>query len=156
VPRTPGIRCPDCRYDLRGLSESTCPECGARFDLAQLSRRHERRRRRSRFLWSLAASLFSIYSPYCWLLFTDYPWSSYRWHWVRMWPVLPGLFPAHLLARKYSSPVEYVIMGLITAAVLSVAVLLGSRGLRWLVVTAALIFLLSVLNSWMAYHAFRM
>jgi hypothetical protein len=47
-------------------------------------------------------------------------------------------------------------MGLITAAVLSVAVLLGSRSLRWLVVTAALIFLLSVLNSWMACHAFRM
>ncbi|MHC4082501.1 MAG: hypothetical protein ACYS15_11315 [Planctomycetota bacterium] len=47
-------------------------------------------------------------------------------------------------------------MGLITAAVLSVAVLLGSRGLRWLVATTALLFLVSVLNSWMAYHAFRM
>ena len=35
-------------------------------------------------------------------------------------------------------------------------VFLGSCGLRWLVVTAALIFLVSVLNSWMAYHAFRM
>jgi hypothetical protein len=73
-----------------------------------------------------------------------------------MWPVLPGLFPAHLLVRQYPSPVWYVTMGLITAAVLSVAVLLGSRGLRWLVATTALLFLVSVLNSWMAYHAFRM
>src|SRR5438477_4181330 len=30
------IRCPLCRYDLRGLSESRCPECGYRFDWPDL------------------------------------------------------------------------------------------------------------------------
>lgn len=27
------VRCPLCDYDLRGLTEPRCPECGYRFDL---------------------------------------------------------------------------------------------------------------------------
>jgi DNA-directed RNA polymerase subunit RPC12/RpoP len=35
--RTEGlIRCPQCGYDLRGLSEARCPECGSRYTLDQL------------------------------------------------------------------------------------------------------------------------
>src|SRR5690349_22023804 len=30
------IRCPLCRYDLRGLIEPRCPECGYRFDWPDL------------------------------------------------------------------------------------------------------------------------
>jgi len=31
-----GIHCPICGYELTGLSEARCPECGARFTLDQL------------------------------------------------------------------------------------------------------------------------
>lgn len=27
-----GWQCPECGYDLRGLRETVCPECGSRFD----------------------------------------------------------------------------------------------------------------------------
>jgi DNA-directed RNA polymerase subunit RPC12/RpoP len=31
-----GIACPTCGYNLTGLSESRCPECGNRFTLDEL------------------------------------------------------------------------------------------------------------------------
>ncbi len=33
---TAGLRCPGCDYDLTGLTESRCPECGQAFDAAAL------------------------------------------------------------------------------------------------------------------------
>lgn len=30
------FRCPECGYNMRGLSEAKCPECGAQFTLDQL------------------------------------------------------------------------------------------------------------------------
>jgi len=30
------LECPTCGYDLRGLTEQRCPECGCAFDLAAL------------------------------------------------------------------------------------------------------------------------
>ena len=36
------LRCPRCSYDLRGLTESRCPECGPHFDLARLQANHAR------------------------------------------------------------------------------------------------------------------
>jgi hypothetical protein len=32
-----GLFCPECQYDLRGISSERCPECGLAFDRAQLS-----------------------------------------------------------------------------------------------------------------------
>jgi hypothetical protein len=32
IPPEWGLRCPQCDYDLTGLSERRCPECGRRFD----------------------------------------------------------------------------------------------------------------------------
>jgi hypothetical protein len=37
------LRCPECDYDLFGLKELRCPECGTPFDPAELSRREARR-----------------------------------------------------------------------------------------------------------------
>jgi hypothetical protein len=31
-----GVSCPTCGYNLTGLSESRCPECGTRFTLDEL------------------------------------------------------------------------------------------------------------------------
>ncbi len=31
-----GLKCPLCEYDLRGLEEARCPECGGRFDWGEL------------------------------------------------------------------------------------------------------------------------
>ena len=42
------VRCPLCDYDLRGLSEPRCPECGYRFTWAELS---DPARKRHRYLF---------------------------------------------------------------------------------------------------------
>ncbi len=34
------LRCPQCHYDLRGLVDFTCPECGNVFDPAELQRQY--------------------------------------------------------------------------------------------------------------------
>src|SRR3954452_18627642 len=44
-----------------------------------------------RALSRVALALACLYAPYAWLVLIDHPWDSYRWHWIRMWPVLPGL-----------------------------------------------------------------
>lgn len=36
---SPWLRCPVCRYDLRGLAENRCPECGTAFDAEYLKTR---------------------------------------------------------------------------------------------------------------------
>lgn len=36
---SPAVRCPHCDYQLTGLTESRCPECGKAFDLSELRRR---------------------------------------------------------------------------------------------------------------------
>src|SRR5687768_1537802 len=39
VQTTSSVRifCPDCDYDLTGLAENRCPECGQEFDAARLN-----------------------------------------------------------------------------------------------------------------------
>ncbi len=60
--------------------------------------------------------LLSLYAPYSWLLLIDHPWDSYRWHWIRMWPVLPGLL-VHAIPAVHRQPerVAYLAMGLVTS-----------------------------------------
>jgi hypothetical protein len=63
-----GLRCPLCRYDLRGLVEPRCPECGYAFEWAELreaARLHpylfEHHPVRNR--WSLARTLIGGWKP---------------------------------------------------------------------------------------------
>ena len=62
------LRCPLCDYDLRGLSEPRCPECGHRFDWHELRDwrdrqhpwlfEHNPRRNVASFARTFATSLF--------------------------------------------------------------------------------------------------
>jgi len=153
APTMARLHCPACRYDLKGLSEPRCPECGTVIDPAVIRRRASRR---GRWLWSLAVTLPCVYLPYVWLLLADFPWSSYRWHWIAMWPGLPALFPTQLLLGRFSTAVEMAGMGVLAAVVVSIVVYLGSRGKRWLIAVALIVLALSSVNSWGAWHAFRM
>lgn len=38
VPADSGLRCPQCEYNLTGLTENRCPECGSAFDPEELRR----------------------------------------------------------------------------------------------------------------------
>jgi len=46
-----GLRCPACDYDLTGLREHRCPECGAEFDPVALREIADGRRTRPRHRW---------------------------------------------------------------------------------------------------------
>ena len=99
--------------------------------------------------------LLCTYAPYLWLITTSYPWDSYRWTWIKLWPVLPGLLPSVLLQPFASSLVATGVRGAVTAAFLLLAFRCGVRSRRALLATSAIVLLLSLLNSWGAYHAFR-
>lgn len=60
--------CLDCRYDLTGLADGKCPECGVRFTHAQLQRVHaarlEAKRDRHKALLGVPLGLLAWLSPF--------------------------------------------------------------------------------------------
>jgi hypothetical protein len=151
--------CPKCGFALKGLTTAICPECGVEFTPALLERARRRQRRR-RWLISLAIMAFAMYAPFSWLVWTGYPWGDYHWQWLRMWPILPGL-PATILLRAFVRPdwpqwAEEIGMGVLTALLLLLFTWVGTRGRRWLIITAIIVFALSCYNGWVGYALFRM
>jgi len=77
-PLPVGVECPDCGYDLRGLTGERCPECGFGLDVL--------RDQKSRIPWSHRAAL-----------------GSFRAYWKTVW--LATRWPKHLwmeMAREVS------------------------------------------------------
>ena len=64
--------------------------------------------------------------------------------------------PVHFTMNQYDSTVETIAMYAVTAVMLALATWVGSRGRRWLIVTALVVLVLSLLNAFGAYAAFRM
>jgi len=95
------------------------------------------------------------YLPYVWLLLMNYPWNSYRWSWIKMWPVLPGLVPRLFWFHQYSNVVASTSMAVATFLFMTAAILIARRGKWSLVCTAAIVLILSVLNAYIAYGVFR-
>jgi hypothetical protein len=154
-----GLNCPKCGYDLGGLRERVCPECGGAFDPAAIRRRHRRARRR-RWLISMAIMTIVLYAPYSWLLLIEYPWNEYRWFWIRMWPGLPLLLPGSLLSRRLFDVDVDEGIGLVVLIAMGVSLMLGlswlgTRGRRILTITAVIVLTLSSLNAWCVYQVFR-
>jgi hypothetical protein len=150
-------RCPACDYDLTGLRELVCPECGKAYGAALVERRRRRRR-----AWRLSAAVMVIvyYAPYSWLLVVDEPWNEYRWLWIKFWPGLPMMLPCHLLARRLGFELnEAPGLTLLIATGLGALLLLiwlGARRRWWLTIIAAGVLLLSLANSWALYGLFLM
>lgn len=151
--------CPECGYALTGLPTRTCPECGFNFDPTVLKWRSRHAQRR-RWLVSLMVMAFALYAPFGWLLWGDIWSDSQHQLWLALWPILPGL-PATILLRHFMQPqwpqwAEMVAMGVFTALLLLLFTWLGTRGKRWLIITAIIVFALSCYNGWVGYMLFRM
>jgi hypothetical protein len=108
-----------------------------------------------RALRQVAMALASLYAPYAWLLLIDHPWNSYRWHWIHMWPVLPGLL-VHAIPAVHRQPdwVGYLLMGAVTVLILIPIVVLAQRNLRTAILVAVVVGALSSANAWIAYELF--
>ncbi len=76
--------------------------------VATLLNRYRRR-------WALPyfVTLACVYLPFSWLVLTGYPWDSYQWGWIKLWPVLPGL-PAGFFFHP-NDPVEFFVFGITTS-----------------------------------------
>jgi hypothetical protein len=148
-----GLRCPACRYDLSGLREPICPECGEPFDADVL-----RNPRRSRHWFLVIFILFiEIYAPFAWLFFVHDD-SGYKLSWMYRWPALPGIPLAMFISAKII-PVNgdvslTAIITILTLTMMAAFIWLATRGVRWLIVTALIGGGLFALNGWLAYLIF--
>jgi hypothetical protein len=99
--------------------------------------------------------LAGLYLPYSWLVLMDNPWDAYRWTWIRLWPILPGLFVLEL-PGLYPLPGDLglLLAGLTATPILVFVVLLARRSRRSAVVVGAVVLVLSGANSWVAYQLF--
>jgi hypothetical protein len=106
---------------------------------------------------SVLVMLPALYLPQLWVVWIgDYPWCDYRWHWVKMFWLLPGLiveFYTGHAARTESW--QFVWMAVFAITIWLVVVTLGRRGGRWLWVTGGLTFLLSCVAARIAEALFR-
>lgn len=102
---------------------------------------------------ALLIILLCTYLPYAWLL-GDYRWDGYRWGWIGMWPILPGLVPGMYFLHGYGN-LEFPCMAL--ASVLFVAIATAAAARRgWVrLVTAAVVLAVSIANAWLAYAVYR-
>jgi hypothetical protein len=100
---------------------------------------------------SYFVTLACLYLPFAWVVW-DYPWDSYRWGWIKLWPVLPGI-----IAGMFVHPSEYT-MNLVSGAVAVFLVVLftrlGGSGRRALLGASGIALIGSVLESWFAYQLF--
>jgi hypothetical protein len=96
-------------------------------------------------------ALLCLYAPYAWLAFGSHPLNAYRLHWIKMWPILPGLL-AGVIPAVHRQPdwVGSSAMGLVTVFVLGLLALLLSKGRRLAIGTLVVAGLLSGLNSMIA------
>lgn len=141
------LHCPKCDYDLTGLAEQRCPECGNAFDRLALER--EQSIRRPRWWAACLIVLVCAYAPFAvWIPFQEHI------EWVLMWPVMPGFYFGFLLHPR--GPAEFIVMGVVTLVILGASMYLAAR--RWwiLAVVCTLLTLWTSFMSWGGYGVSRM
>jgi hypothetical protein len=99
--------------------------------------------------------LVCLYAPYAWLVLMDHPWDSYRWLWIKMWLVLPGIL-VHLVQAIHLLPdwMGFVIMGAVTCGIVALSTVLAPRSKRSAIIVSVIVGLLSCANSWITYKLF--
>lgn len=110
-------------------------------------------RKRSRWAVPYVVTLACVYLPYSWLVLMDYPWNSYRWTWIALWPILPGL-PAGMFFHP-NDAVEFFVAGVAALALVLLFTRLGAMGRRSLIAASVVALLLEAEASFVAYQLFR-
>jgi hypothetical protein len=114
---------------------------------ATLQNRHRRRGATPYFV-----TLACVYLPFSWLVLMDYPWDSYRWFWIKLWPILPGL-PAGMFFHPNNS-VEFFVCGIATLGLVVLPTSLGAKGRKALILANGLALILAATASFVAYQLF--
>ena len=112
-------------------------------------------RRGAPLWWRLGLTVACLYLPYAWLLKDGPPWRDYRWYWIKMWPILPGLTGGLVLHPHVSEPVLRVAMGAMAAAVVGLFLYLAARSRWWVPIPTFVALALSIFNSWIAWGVYH-
>src|SRR3954451_5059737 len=108
-----------------------------------------------RALGRILPALVCLYAPYAWLVLMNYPWDSYRWYWIKTWPVPPGiLVHANQTIHLLPDWIGYLIMAAVTAGIFASITILAVRSRRSAIIVSVIVGLLSSANSWIAYQLF--
>ncbi|WP_417386006.1 hypothetical protein [Gimesia sp.] len=95
--------------------------------------------------------LFCTYYPYSWLILSKGTWTSYRWTWIKMWLALPGILPRAAWFREFPDGLALAIMYLISILFVALMIYLASRRNWMFLVVSVLLFVISAVNSLIAY-----
>jgi hypothetical protein len=107
--------------------------------------------RSRRWAVSYFVTLACLYLPFAWVVW-DYPWDSYRWGWIKLWPVLPGIIAGMLV-----HPSEYatnLLSGAMAVLLVALFTKLGSSGRAALIGSSGIALIGAVFESWFAYQLF--
>src|SRR5688500_387968 len=102
----------------------------ARAPVLSYAGRLPRRRRVAPLWWRLGVTLACLYLPYGWLLVDD-SFSAYRWTWIKIWPILPGLSTFLLIGPHVTALKLFTAMGVMTVLAVTPFVFLAARSRRW-------------------------
>lgn len=123
---------------------------GASVAVRSLVRRGHGERSRS---WAgpYLVAVACLYLPFAWVILA-YPWDDYRWHWIKLWPILPGLVggmffhPRDTLMAPVAGTVAILLVILFTA--------IGRKGQVALILANVIALVGATLESWLAYQLF--
>ncbi len=111
---------------------------------------HERR-----VLRAFALVCFGLYTPFAWLLQLDFTTNAYHFHWLCMWPILPGLVAGMPLKRDYDDLGLLVGSGIATVVLLFILTCVGVRARLGLLFAVAAGLVISIPTSIVSYWLFR-
>jgi len=99
--------------------------------------------------------LFTLYSPFSWILLREGPWDERRLLLLKSWPTLPGFLVRSLVFLEGQPEwLSYSIMGLVTLLAFIVLWHLGRSSYFGLLLAFFVAALFSSWNSWMAFQAY--
>ena len=99
--------------------------------------------------------LFCAYYPYSWLILSKDSWTGYHWTWIFLWPTLPALITRIAFFHQLPDILAFSATLMISILLVSGLIYLASRRSWLFPVVAVITFLLSAINSMLAYQLFR-
>src|SRR6516225_8583185 len=84
--------------------------------------------------------LVCLYAPYAWLVLIDYSWDGYRWLWIKLWLVLPGiLVPLIQPIHRLPDWMGFIIMGVVTCGIVALSTVFAARSKRSAIIVSLIV-----------------
>ena len=108
-----------------------------------------------RIISAFAIVFFALYAPFAWLLQLNFTTNSYHFHWLCLWPVLPGLVVGIPLKPYYDDSGFIAGSGIATVVLLLILTYVGVQFRFGLLFSVAAALVISIPTSIVSYWLFR-